>query len=360
MGKKTPLHQQHLESGARIVDFGGWDMPVHYGSQLDEHRLVRESAGVFDVSHMTVLDVSGKQALGFLSYLLSNDVNKLVKTGKALYTTMLNDEGKILDDLIVYRRQHDFRLVTNCATREKDLTWIARHSDSYDCEVVERPELAILAIQGPETLERMRQVFAKDEMRQIENLGAFDSVELGSMYVATTGYTGEAGLEIILPAPEAPGFWQALLKAGIRPVGLGARDTLRLEAGMNLYGSDMDESVSPLESSISWTLSMSDDRDFIGKESLLRQKSEGVERNLIGLVMREKGVLRSGYGVFREGSLVGTITSGIFSPTLGYSIALARISKGEGDLQVEIRKKMVEVKVVRPPFVRNGKQVYKT
>lgn len=375
MGNKTPLYEQHQQSGAKLVDFGGWDMPIHYGSQLEEHKIVRQTAGAFDVSHMTVIDIDGKESRAFLRNLLANDVNKLTKPGKkaginkALYTAMLNPQGKILDDLIVYQRDGSYRLVTNCATREKDLKWIREQAQPFDCRVQEQPDLAIIAVQGPDAIRLAKSVLPAEDGEFIDGLGSFESLSRGDLFIATTGYTGERGLEFILPSEAAPEFWKDLLKAGVSPIGLGARDTLRLEAGMNLYGSDMDESVTPLESNMGWTLAFSDDRDFVGKGSLCKQLDGGVTQSLIGLIMTDKGVLRSGYPVFLGDSPVGNITSGIFSPTLGHSIALARVRLSEAGvaeinssdktLQVEIRNKLCKVEIVRPPFVRNGKKVYK-
>ncbi|MDH5737663.1 MAG: glycine cleavage system aminomethyltransferase GcvT [Gammaproteobacteria bacterium] len=359
MGNKTPLFEQHVHAGARMVDFGGWDMPVHYGSQIEEHHAVRRDAGVFDVSHMTVTDVTGEDAKIFLSHLLANDVDKLASAGKALYSCMLDDNGGILDDLIVYRLQTVYRLVTNCGTREKDLAWIEKQSQGFSVDIRERQDLAILAIQGPATLSRLERVFTEQKCQALQGLGQFECLEHDGMHIATTGYTGEAGFEVILPADAAVSLWESLLAAGIQPVGLGARDTLRLEAGMNLYGSDMDASVTPLESGLAWTLAMKNHREFIGRSALERQQAAGVERTFIGLVMEDKGVIRSGYKIFCAGDCIGEVTSGIFSPTLGCSIALARVKKGASALTVEIRNRQLPVLAVKPPFVRQGKKVYK-
>ncbi len=358
MGLKTPLYDTHQTLGARLVDFSGWDMPVHYGSQLEEHHAVRQHAGVFDVSHMTVVDISGDQAGAFLNYLLANDARRLSNIGKALYTGMLNFEGGILDDLIVYRTEAGYRAVVNCGTREKDLNWMAEQAKAFECQIEEKPELSIVAIQGPEAIELTRSVVNETVQQVISELKPFNGLFAEDWFVARTGYTGEKGLEIILPADAAVGFWQQLLEVGVRPVGLGARDTLRLEAGMNLYGSDMDESVTPWQSNMATTVVLSEDRDFIGKQALIEQQQAGVPDQLVGLVMTSKGVLRSHYPVLCNGEPVGEITSGIFSPTLGHAVALARVKSTEGDMAVEIRGKAMPVSVVTPPFVRNGKQVY--
>ncbi len=348
-----------------MVDFGGWDMPIHYGSQIEEHHLVRNSVGVCDVSHMTVIDLSGPDSKGYLRYLLANDVEKLQSAGKALYSAMLDQTGGVLDDLIVYLTQDGYRIVVNCATREKDLAWMNDKIQAFDCKLTERPDLAILAIQGPESIQVLKDVLRKDATEGasrvvfIDQLKPFVGGFCGDWFLARTGYTGEKGIEAIVPADDAKALWQGLASAGVRAIGLGARDTLRLEAGMNLYGSDMDETVTPLESNMEITLSMDAERDFIGKQKLTEQMQAGVERQLVGLVLNQRGVLRAHYPVYSNDEWVGEITSGAFSPTLQHSIALARIKTGANDLQVEIRGKRLAVSKVNPPFARNGKQVYK-
>ena len=359
MGLKTPLYDSHLADGAKMVDFGGWDMPIHYGSQLEEHHAIRRAAGVCDVSHMTVVDVSGPQSQDFLRYLLANDVAKLTEPGKALYSAMLNESGGILDDLIVYLTDDGYRVVVNCATRDKDLAWMAKQVTNFECEIKERPELAILAIQGPDAIDKVKTIVTPKRAELIDSLKPFVGKFSDEWFIARTGYTGEKGVEIILPNEDAAEFWAAIRRVGIAAVGLGARDTLRLEAGMNLYGSDMDESVNPFESNMGSTVVMTDDHDFLGKAALETAQSTGVEQELIGLVMLEKGVLRGHYPVYCDDRQVGEITSGAFSPTLSHSVALARVEVGAGDLEVGIRNKRVPVIRVNPPFARNGKQVYK-
>jgi len=362
VGSKTPLYQSHLDSGAKIVDFGGWDMPIHYGSQVEEHHFVRKDVGMFDVSHMTIVDLHGADAEAYLQSLLANDVAKLSSIGKALYTGMLNENGGVIDDLIVYRMPEGFRLVVNCATREKDLAWMERCADGFSVTLSEQPQLAMIAVQGPRALELSAKV-APDAADLIASLKVFQGLEHGEWMFCRTGYTGEDGLEIMVPAAEVASFWKALETAGVHPCGLGARDTLRLEAGMNLYGSDMDDTVSPLEANMAWTVAWSDARDFIGKAALLEQKQAGVKFKQVGLVLEARGVLRGHQKVLveHEGqTLEGEITSGTFSPTLGYSVALARVPVEVGDTcEVEMRNKRVAVKVVKPPFVRNGERVYK-
>ena len=363
MGLRTPLYEQHLAAGAKMVDFGGWDMPINYGSQIAEHNAVRGGCGVFDVSHMTVVDVEGAGARDFLRFLLANDVDRLKADGKALYSVMCRPDGGVIDDLIVYRRaiaagHQRYRLVVNCGTRDKDLAWLAETCAPFAVDIRERADLAMLAVQGPQAIDRVCALLPA-AAAAIRALDYFAAVEHGDWYIARTGYTGEDGVEVILPAGEAVAFWNALLAAGVAPAGLGARDTLRLEAGMNLYGNDMDESVHPLESGLGWTLAWEPaDRDFIGRAALAPLRGNS-PRKLVGLVMRDKGVLRGHQKVVVAGVGEGEITSGTFSPTLGYSIALARVPAATGaTAQVDRRGRLVDVQVVKPPFVRHGKQVY--
>jgi len=354
--KKTALYSAHIASGARMVDFSGWEMPINYGSQLEEHHAVRKDAGMFDVSHMTVVDGRGAGARTFLQHLLANDVARLVQAGKALYSCMLNEQGGVIDDLITYFLDDDyFRLVVNAATRSKDLAWIQRQARSFDVRVVEQDGLAMIAVQGPNARAKSLSVLPAADAAVAEGLQAFFAAPCGEFFIARTGYTGEDGFEISLPADHAAGLWNELLGAGIKPCGLGARDSLRLEAGMNLYGQDMDESTSPLESGLAWTLAMKDDRDFIGRAALERQIAGGIHMRLVGLVLEQRGVLRAGQLVTTsQGS--GLTTSGGFSPTLNRTIAFARIPVGD-DLEcaVDIRGKPLRARIVQPPFARRGK-----
>jgi len=363
MAQQTPLFEQHTLCGARMVDFHGWMMPLHYGSQIDEHHAVRGDAGMFDVSHMTIVDFHGRRIREFLRYLLANDVAKLTVPGKALYSGMLTASGGVIDDLIVYFLSEDyFRLVVNSATREKDLAWITQQSESYGLEITVRDDLSLIAVQGPKAKEKAATLFTDAQRQAVEGMKPFFGVQAGDLFIATTGYTGEAGYEIALPNEQAVDFWRGLLDAGVKPCGLGARDTLRLEAGMNLYGQEMDEGVSPLAANMGWTIAWEPaDRDFIGREALELQREKGTEQ-LVGLVMTEKGVLRGGLPVrFSDADgnqKEGIITSGTFSPTLGYSIALARVPEGIGETAVvQIRNREMPVKVTKPVFVRNGKAV---
>ena len=358
MGLKTPLYDAHVAAGAKIVDFGGWDMPLHYGSQLEEHHVVRQHAGAFDVSHMTVVDVTGSGAGEWLRRLLANDVARLKEEGKALYSCMLNDDGGVVDDLITYYLgPNRYRVIVNAATREKDLAWMHDHTTGFDVEISERSELAMIAVQGPEARERAASVLDDSWREQALALKPFYALEAGELFVARTGYTGEDGWEIVVPAAQAEDYWNRLSATGIRPCGLGARDTLRLEAGMNLYGSDMDDATSPLEAGLGWTIAWEpEDRDFIGRAPLTEVRANKNRMQFVGLVLEDKGVLRDHMRVVVDGTGDGEITSGGFSPTLQRSIAMARVPAGDyGRAQVEVRNRLLNVRVVKMPFVRNGK-----
>jgi aminomethyltransferase len=358
MGSRTPLYEQHVEAGAKIVDFGGWDMPLHYGSQKEEHPVVRNNAGVFDVSHMTIVDLHGDGVREFLRQLLANDVVKLQTPGKALYTAMLNEAGGVIDDLIVYFMHETwFRLIVNAATREKDVAWIRQAADSHDVTVTERPQLAMVAVQGPNARELAAICIDTEWREQALALKLFTGMEASDLFVARTGYTGEDGWEIVMPEERAAAIWKQLLAAGVAPCGLGARDTLRLEAAMNLYGTDMDESVSPLEAGLAWTIAWEpQDRDFTGRVKLEEKRLDSSRQRFVGLLLEDKGVLRNHQRVVVDGVGEGEITSGGFSPTIGRSIALARLPAGDyKNAQVDVRGKLLNVRIVPTPFVRNGK-----
>lgn len=357
MGQRTPLYDLHLALGAKMVDFSGWDMPLHYGSQVEEHHQVRRDCGVFDVSHMALVDVRGEQATAWLQHLLANDVGRLQATGRALYSAMLNERGGVVDDLIVYRTDFGYRLVINAGTRAKDLAWMRTQADGFAVELSERNDLAMLAIQGPQARTRTAELVSAPRAALIDQLKPFEGLPEGDWFIARTGYTGEDGLEIMLPAAQAPDLFNELVGAGIAPIGLGARDTLRLEAGLNLYGQDMDENVSPLAANMAWTIAWEPaGRDFVGRQALEAQRAAGDQPKLVGLVLEERGVLRAHQTVRVEGLGNGEITSGSYSPTLGKSIALARVPAATGvRAEVEIRGKWYPVRVVQAKFVRNGK-----
>ena len=376
--QRTPFYQSHLDNNGKIVDFSGWELPIHYGSQIDEHEAVRTDAGMFDVSHMVITDIEGSQAKAWLQKLLANDVAKLKTVGKALYSGMLNEEGGIIDDLIVYlmnEEETQYRIVSNAATRDKDLANFNKVAEGFEVTLTERPELAILAIQGPNAVAKLKQ--AKPTWSEtLEGLKPFvgadlTDIEANDWFVARTGYTGEDGVEVILPGDSAEEFYKLMLEHGIKPAGLGARDTLRMEAGMNLYGHDMDDTISPYECNMGWTLALKDDRDFVGRDALVAKhqqaKDNGTAMKQVGLLLETRGVLREGMTVtINQGTdkeTTGIITSGTFSPSLKQSIAIARIPADitdEDKVQVDLRGKgkFVDVRVLKLPFVRNGEKQF--
>jgi aminomethyltransferase len=366
MGLKTPLYDSHTRLGAKIVDFGGWDMPLHYGSQIEEHHAVRREAGVFDVSHMCSIDLRGAGAGPFLRHLLANDVDKLIAPGKGLYSCLLREDGGVLDDLIVYRMDDEwFRMVVNAGTRAKDLAWMRAQAAPFAVQVRERDDLAMVAVQGPEARQRTAQLFARSIGDEILSLAPFVAVELrqcllgttllGECFIARTGYTGEDGFEIAMPAAAAPAVWVSLLAQGIAAAGLGARDTLRLEAGLSLYGNDLDVNHDPIASGLAWTVAFEPaDRDFVGRKALIERRYSAAEE-MVGLLLLDRGVLRSHQHVLTARG-PGEITSGTFAPTIARSIALARVPRGAtGRVQVEVRGKPLAALIVKPPFVHHGR-----
>ena len=376
--QRTPLYQSHVDSEGKLVDFSGWELPIHYGSQIDEHEAVRTDAGMFDVSHMVIVDVKGADSKAWLQKLLANDVNKLKVVGKALYSPMLNEDGGIIDDLIVYLSNADeteYRIVSNAATRDKDIAQFEKVAADFDVTLNERNDLAMLAVQGPKAVEKLAQ--AKPNWAEtLEKITPFVGADLADIeapnwFVARTGYTGEDGVEVILPADDAAEFFALLKEHGIKPAGLGARDTLRMEAGMNLYGHDMDETISPYDCNMAWTLALKDERDFIGRDALVNKRKDAKENNTamkqVGLLLTSRGVLREGMEVTinqgTDNEQKGVITSGTFSPSLKNSIAIARVPDSLSDddnVQIDLRGKgkFVDVRVLKLPFVRNGKQQF--
>jgi aminomethyltransferase len=367
--KATPLNNAHRALGARMVDFGGWDMPVNYGSQIEEHHAVRTDVGMFDVAHMCVVDIKGDNTRAFLRGLLANNVDKLQVSGKALYSCMLNPQGFVIDDLIVYFINEGwFRLVVNAGTAEKDVAWMQAQNEatSSGVTITQRREdgadaMALIAVQGPNARAKVWEVIAGSQAATADmkpfNVAFVQATPFGEAMIARTGYTGEDGFEIGVAAGQAEALWNALNAAGVKPAGLGARDTLRLEAGMNLYGQDMDETVNPLDAGLAWTIDLVSERDFVGKAAL---QAMGQNAQFVGLILREKGgVLRAHQKVIVAGTeQTGEITSGTFSPTMQQAIALARVPNGVnvGDtVHVEIRDKKLAATVVKLPFVRNGK-----
>ncbi|MGO1250121.1 glycine cleavage system aminomethyltransferase GcvT [Psychrobacter sp.] len=376
--QRTPLYQSHVDSNGKLVNFSGWELPINYGSQIEEHEAVRTDAGMFDVSHMVVADIVGADTKAWLQKLLANDVNKLKTTGKALYSGMLNEQGGVIDDLIVYlmnAEETQYRIVSNAATRDKDLAQFHKVADSFDISITERPELAMLAVQGPNAVEKLAQTKPSwaDTLAALKPFVGADltDIEGTDWFVARTGYTGEDGVEVIMHGDDAPAFFEQLKANGVQPAGLGARDTLRMEAGMNLYGHDMDETISPYECNMGWTLALKDERDFVGREALVSKRKQSKEDNTamkqVGLLLTSRGVLREGMTVtINQGSdneQAGIITSGTFSPSLKNSIAIARVPASlsdEDSVQVDLRGKgnFVDVRVLKLPFVRNGKKQF--
>jgi len=357
MSLKTTLNPRHRELAAKMVDFGGWDMPIHYGSQIEEHHAVRRDAGMFDVSHMTVVDLSGPRTREFLKVLLANNVDRLKESGRALYSAMLNGQGGVIDDLIVYFQDENwFRLVVNAATRDKDLAWINLQAAAFSVAVTERADQAMIAVQGPQARAKLASLLPSEHAQMALALKRFEGRPVGELFIGRTGYTGEDGFEIIVPQTQVLSLWNRLLEAGVRPCGLGARDTLRLEAGMNLYGQDMDENTSPLECGLAWTVVLDPpERDFIGRAALEQLKASGIKRQLVGLIMDDKGVLRHDQRVLTDAG-EGVVLSGTFSPSIGKAIAFASVPTGElGQVRVDIRGKEMPVRVVKPSFVREGK-----
>jgi len=357
LGRRTPLYDLHVELGARMVDFGGWDMPVNYGSQIEEHHAVRREAGIFDVSHMCVIDAHSSRVREFLSRLIANDVARLTVPGKALYSCMLNEQGGVIDDLIVYYLDDSFfRIVVNAGTRDKDLAWMRGIAPQFGVELTERTDLAMLAVQGPNARAKVAELLPAAQRDEALGLDVFFGRQVGDWFVARTGYTGEDGFEIMLPAPAAESVWRALNAKGVKSAGLGARDTLRLEAAMNLYGNDMDESQNPLESGLAWTVSFDNPaRDFIGRKALEALKAAGLKKKFVALLLEDRGVLRGHQKVVVAGLADGEVTSGTFSPSMEKSIALARVPREAGtSVQVDVRGKLLNARVVKAPFVRKG------
>ena len=357
MGNRTPLHPLHQALGAKLVDFSGWEMPLHYGSQIEEHHAVRTDAGLFDVSHMTVVDLTGAGARDYLRRLLANDVERLRDRGRALYSCMLNERGGVVDDLIVYFMEPGwYRVVVNAATHDKDLAWMNARLEGFDVSLTERDDLAMIAVQGPNARAKCAPLLPTEGREAAAALTPFSAAEAGGWFIARTGYTGEDGVEVMLPADRAEAFAKELVAAGVRPCGLGARDTLRLEAGMALYGQEMDEESSPLTSGLAWTVSWKDEaRAFIGRAALEPQRETPPAMRQVGLLLEGRGVLRAHQRVVCDAG-EGETTSGTFSPTLQRAIALARVPHDCGDsCHVEIRGKLHPARVVKPPFARDGK-----
>ena len=361
MSQQTPLHNLHVQASAKMVDFNGWSMPINYGSQIAEHESVRNNCGIFDVSHMTILDFEGAQARDLIRYIISNDIDSLKNECDGLYSAMMNESGGVIDDLIAYKMPFGYRLVVNCATRGKDLKWISSHLKKFEVTMKERNELSILAIQGPQS-EKILSLCSNLPTVALKNKMRLQGTIKGETFISKTGYTGELGFEVILPNDESKILWQEAIAVGAKPAGLAARDTLRLEAGMNLYGFEMDESISPLECNMEWTVSLKDSkREFLGKEAFLTKKNSNDCLHLVGVLLEERAIIRSGQEVYLDAkkTVKGIVTSGTYSPTLKKSIALARVPRLKKDIcYTEVRGKLLEAKIGKPRFIKEGKIIF--
>ena len=350
---KTPLNKSHIELGAKMVNFSNWEMPISYSSLIEEHNAVRNTVGIFDVSHMSVFDFDGDNQVAFFEKIFANDIKKIYKDNKAIYGALLNEEGGILDDLIIYHANNKFRLVSNCSTREQNRQWFEKHAVEFGVKVMERSDMGILAIQGPDALNKILEI--KEIDAQVNTLQSFGCMFEGDKLYARTGYTGEDGLELIVPTKDINHLWDQALELGCTPIGLGARDTLRLEAGLNLYGNDMTINNHPYESNMGWTIDMSDEnREFIGKDALL-SIDQSKSQKIVGIILQDKGILRSGYEITHEQGK-GVVLSGSYSPTLQSSIGLARVDQGyKENGKVMIRNKLLNIDFVSPRFLGQGK-----
>lgn len=363
--KKTLLNDFHKKSGAKLVEFAGWEMPIQYSSIIEEHKAVRDNVGLFDVSHMGTFVVKGKKSSDFLQKMIANNISK-IKSGKALYTQFCNEDGGTIDDLIVYQVDDNYYyLVVNASNVEKDFNWLEKHLID-DVELINiSDETSIFALQGPNSVRIIEEYINLD----LSKLKRFDLIVHNynsiDYIISRTGYTGEDGFEIILNNSIALEIWHKILEIGkkynLKLIGLGARDTLRLEANLPLYGHELNEDISPIEAGLGWSVDFS--KDFIGKDSLLKQKEGGISKHLIGIRALSKCILRADYEVFDNNEKIGKITSGIYSPTLNCSIALACIvnnsKKYENHykLSVKIRNNFYDVEVVNLPFYSRKRSV---
>ncbi len=351
--QKTNLNKSHIKLGAKMVNFFEWEMPISYSSAIEEHNAVRNDIGIFDVSHMTIFDLDGGDQLAFLEYIFANDIKKISTSNKAIYGVLLNEYGGILDDLIIYHAENKFRLVSNCSTREQNKDWFEKYAKQFNVSVIERSDMVILAVQGPNALKKIHEI--KGISFEVQNIEPFGCIFDDDNLFARTGYTGEDGFELIVKNSEIENFWMQAIELGFTPIGFGARDTLRLEAGLNLYGNDMTINNHPYESNLGWTIDMTDkNRQFIGKEALLSIDQKQTKK-LVGVILRDKGVLRAGYEISHDqGS--GKILSGSFSPTLQSSIGLARVHQGYAETgKVFIRNKELKIKFISPRLFRHDK-----
>jgi aminomethyltransferase len=358
--KRTPLYSCHAELGARLVDFAGWEMPVQYEGVIEEHRAVRTAAGMFDVSHMGEVRVKGAGAEAFLQRLTPNDVSKLVP-GRAHYSGLLTDRGTYIDDLLIYRlAADDFLVVVNASNADRDFAWIAERAEG-DAEVTnESDRYALIALQGPRAIEILTPM-ATAGIAAVKYYGFLQGEVAGKpALLSRTGYTGEDGVELYLAPEDAPEIWRRLLEAGVKPAGLGARDTLRLEAAMALYGHEIDETTTPFEAGLNWVVKL-DKGDFLGREALQAQRAAGLPRKLVGFEVQGRGIARQGHAVLSHegGEAVGAVTSGTWSPTfekaLGMAYVPVALAAPGTPLTIDVRGKALPAVVVETPFYRRAK-----
>ena len=357
--KQTVLHSQHLSLHAKMVDFSGYSMPLQYQSQMQEHLAVRNNAGIFDVSHMKVISITGNDTIKFIRYLVANDIAKL-SPGKAMYTCMLNHKGGIIDDLIIYYfNNRHINLIVNAACADKDIKWMTTTAESFDVTINIQDTKSILAVQGPNAISLASKILPEEYSHVLSTLKPFETSLYNTDFIARTGYTGEYGFEIVVQPATAIQIWEQAIHEGITPCGLAARDTLRVEAGLNLYGQDMDETTSPLISNLKWTVSLDDtDRDFIGKQAILKEIECGVKFKLTGVSMTTPGMLRNHQQITFQDGTTGTITSGSFSPILKHAVGMARVPiKAPEYGQVMQRKQSTEIKLSPLPFIKKIKTV---
>lgn len=354
MGLRTPMYDLHVALGAKMVDFNEWELPLHYGSQIEEHNQVRQDCGVFDISHLTITDITGSQACAFLQKMLCSDVAQL-SAKQMCFSLFLTEDAGIIDEVGVLQIADGYRLLSNAAPKTTIRKWLTEHADDFTVSIQARDDLAILAIQGPNTHRHLNTVLNSSRKALLNNLQHHQGAADGDWFIARMGYTGEDGVEIFLPDSQAVDLFNELMGCGIPPIGIGARDTLRIEAGYALYGADISEQTQPACVNLLNRVDfLPTDREFIGRHKLLSAKQ--CNRVLVGLVLEERGVLREGQPVHVEGFGEGVITSGSYSPTLGKAIALALLPAATQDrAEVEIRGKWYPVRVVQPPFVRHGK-----
>lgn len=355
--KKTPLNDVHKKANAKLVEFAGFEMPVMYKSIISEHNAVRTSCGVFDVSHMGEFLISGKDSLKYLNYLVPNDIKKIEEPGKGIYTQLCNENGGTVDDLIIYRLDNEFLLVVNASNIEKDWEWFNKHKNNFDVELTNlSDQISLLAVQGPKAADFLADAL-KISSDSLKLQKYFHIKKYQANWISKTGYTGEDGFEVFIDNPNrAVLIWQELIRLGVPPCGLGARDTLRLEAAYPLYGHELDDKTSPIEADIGWSVKL-EKEDFMGKQALLKQKEEGIKKKLVCLKINDKAIARQGHKVLsKDGTEIGEVCSGSQGITVGYPIATAYVPPANSEigkeLFINIRDKMVSAIIVQRPFYK--------